>query len=60
MNDNIVRIFVLSGFLLQALALLPAIGRHHDTDSMSFRHVTQILAVIAFGVALVLHLIGTL
>lgn len=57
-HDDIVRTFVLIGFLFQACALMPYTMRaHRERDSFSFRNIVQGLAVVAFAVALVLHLI---
>ena len=58
--DDIVRTFVVIGFLLQALALVPFTMRnaHNQHDTATFRNFVQILAVVAFAVALVLHLVG--
>ena len=54
MSDAVVQLFVIAGFLLMALHITTAWGRHNP-ERYSW---TGWLASLSFGVAVVLHVIG--
>lgn len=57
MDENLIRMFVLAGFLFQAIAFLPV--RPSKPDSPNYtRFWAQGIAVLFFAIALILHIVG--
>lgn len=57
-NENLIHLFVLIGFFLQAVALLPYTVVATRETRLTFKHFAQWGAVISFAIALMLLLVG--